>query len=83
MYSVRPSAVAGTFYPHLKRVLERDVRLFLNEAKPSIHTDVPKAIIVPHAGYVYSGPTAPLLMFAWRGSRRFAVCIAGLCTGCR
>ncbi|HUX89855.1 MAG TPA: AmmeMemoRadiSam system protein B [Gallionellaceae bacterium] len=58
MYSVRPSAVAGTFYPHLKQVLERDIGLFFSEAKPSIHTDIPKAIIVPHAGYVYSGPTA-------------------------
>lgn len=58
MLNIRPSAVAGTFYPFNKQILERDVRLLLNEVKPITRLDVPKAVIVPHAGYIYSGPTA-------------------------
>ena len=58
MLNVRPSAIAGTFYPYPKQVLAGDVNAMLDVAKPAIRTDAPKAIIVPHAGYVYSGPTA-------------------------
>jgi len=58
MLSIRPSAVAGTFYPFPKQELESDVHEMLGVVKPDTHADVPKAIIVPHAGYVYSGPTA-------------------------
>ena len=57
MHDVRPAAVAGTFYPGTPARLARDVRGFLAEARPSRST-VPKALIVPHAGYVYSGSIA-------------------------
>lgn len=54
--STRPPAVAGTFYPADRAVLERTVRGHLAQAwRPGGH---PKAVIVPHAGYVYSGPVA-------------------------
>ncbi len=58
MTSIRPSAVAGTFYPYLKQVLEDEVYDMLAAAKPAAQSDAPKAIIVPHAGYIYSGPIA-------------------------
>jgi len=54
---VRPPAVAGTFYPGSARELERQVRELLSAA-PARTDPPPKALIVPHAGYVYSGPVA-------------------------
>jgi len=52
----RAPAVAGTFYPADPQVLERTVRDHLAGAWRS--GGRPKAIIAPHAGYVYSGPVA-------------------------
>jgi AmmeMemoRadiSam system protein B len=54
--SVRPAAVAGLFYPGDSKSLARDVQSMLASAKAP--GAVPKAIIAPHAGYVYSGPVA-------------------------
>ena len=53
---VRPPAVAGMFYTGDAQALASEVATMLAEAHPSaIH---PKAVIVPHAGYIYSGPIA-------------------------
>jgi AmmeMemoRadiSam system protein B len=57
----RPAAVAGMFYPAETAALERAVARLLASAPPA--NEVPKAIIAPHAGYQYSGPTAA---FAYR-----------------
>jgi AmmeMemoRadiSam system protein B len=56
---VRPPAVAGAFYPGDARVLAGTVERLLAEAssRPEISAP-PRALIVPHAGYVYSGPIA-------------------------
>lgn len=56
MRHVRPPAVAGLFYPGRADVLERTVRELLAAAPDD--GDAPKALIAPHAGYVYSGPVA-------------------------
>ena len=56
MQNIRSPAVAGTFYPAEPAILARDVRAMLAAAKPCEYS--PKAMIVPHAGYVYSGPIA-------------------------
>lgn len=53
----RKPAVAGLFYPAEAEELRETVRRFLADAHPS-EGSAPKAIIVPHAGYVYSGPIA-------------------------
>jgi AmmeMemoRadiSam system protein B len=53
--NVREPAVAGMFYPADPGGLRRMIEGFLAEAKPGPH---PKAIIAPHAGYIYSGPIA-------------------------
>jgi hypothetical protein len=57
---VRPAAVAGMFYPGAPQALASAVSVYLAEGAPEPGTDVtaPKALIVPHAGYVYSGPVA-------------------------
>jgi len=52
--AVRPAAVAGTFYPAEPRRLESTVRDLLARAVPPRGTR-PVALIVPHAGYAYSG----------------------------
>jgi len=55
----RPPAVAGSFYPFAADELRRDVESYLGTVQPVPDGDpLPKAVIVPHAGYVYSGPIA-------------------------
>lgn len=56
--SVRPPAVAGQFYAADAATLRADVRRLLDEAAPRDRRPAPKALIVPHAGYMYSGPVA-------------------------
>jgi len=70
MTSIRPSAVAGTFYPYPKQVLESEVCGMLEAAKPATHSVAPKAIIVPHAGYIYSGQTAAIAYARLSASRK-------------
>ncbi len=55
--STRPAAVAGLFYPADAAALRGSVdQLLAGAAAPG--TRRPRALLVPHAGYVYSGPTA-------------------------
>ena len=56
--SVRPPAVAGFFYPADAGALARAVDGYLSGVGDPKQTPAPKAIIVPHAGYVYSAPVA-------------------------
>jgi len=53
----RPAAVAGTFYPDAPDQLRAAISRYLNDAKSS-GAKAPKALIAPHAGYMYSGPIA-------------------------
>lgn len=56
---VRHAAVAGYFYPADPGALDHLLASLLTEATPrDRHPVPPKAIIVPHAGYIYSGPVA-------------------------
>jgi AmmeMemoRadiSam system protein B len=59
--TAREPAVAGLFYPAGTEALEHTVTALLDAAPES--DQEAKAIIVPHAGYPYSGPTAA---FAYR-----------------
>ncbi len=54
--TVRTPAVAGMFYPGEANELRHTIREFLQKVEAT--SPVPKAIIAPHAGYVYSGPIA-------------------------
>ncbi|MDH4230205.1 MAG: AmmeMemoRadiSam system protein B [Nitrospirota bacterium] len=81
MNRVRPAAVAGVFYPGDRVTLEAGVRRLLADAvvasspqglpqelpQAPLKGAAPKALIVPHAGYIYSGPVA---------ARAFS-CVAG------
>ena len=59
MRDVRLAAVAGMFYPGSRAELAAIVRECLAQAAPAPGlAGRPKALIVPHAGYVYSGPIA-------------------------
>ncbi|MHB8908131.1 MAG: AmmeMemoRadiSam system protein B [Syntrophales bacterium] len=51
---VRPPAVAGKFYPESASILRLAIEKFMQDALPA-QAKEPFAIIVPHAGYIYSG----------------------------
>jgi len=69
---IRPAAVAGLFYPADASQLRSSVKTLLEQAGSpravafaqnaaeamAVEASPPKALIVPHAGYVYSGPVA-------------------------
>lgn len=54
--AIRPAAVAGLFYAADPAVLRRSIESLLDENPAT--GPVPKAVIAPHAGYIYSGPIA-------------------------
>ena len=58
MTGVREPAVAGKFYPDDPEELKRMINGYLNEASVTEIKGTLKGLIVPHAGYVYSGPVA-------------------------
>ena len=56
---MRPPTVAGMFYPADRGALGAAIqRSFDGAARPRVGAPTPSAIVVPHAGYVYSGPVA-------------------------
>jgi AmmeMemoRadiSam system protein B len=58
-FPVRAPAVAGMFYPGESRELAQALTDMLGAAAHDApERAVPKAIIAPHAGYIYSGPVA-------------------------
>lgn len=54
----RPSYVADMFYPGNPKMLKQAVLGYLEKATPPKIKGQLKAVIVPHAGYIYSGPVA-------------------------
>src|SRR3989338_6091332 len=52
---IREPAVAGSFYPANPDRLKKDLASMIFEAPRKIHA---KGIVVPHAGYIYSGKVA-------------------------
>ena len=75
MHSTRPAAVAGMFYPGDATTLGASIDQLLatSHSRPAVQ---PKVLIVPHAGYVYSGATAALAyaeLAPWRGTIRRVV----------
>lgn len=60
---IRQPAVAGSFYPAEPGVLAAEVDRYLTAGRARLanagaEVGKPKAIIAPHAGYIYSGPIA-------------------------
>ncbi len=58
MKTRRNPAVAGQFYPANPDKLVQDVDTYLKDVALTDTLSPPKALIVPHAGYLYSGPIA-------------------------
>jgi AmmeMemoRadiSam system protein B/AmmeMemoRadiSam system protein A len=54
--AIRPAALAGAWYPGDSDELQRTVESLLGAAKPV--DGAPIALVVPHAGYAYSGAVA-------------------------
>ena len=54
--SIRPPAVAGSFYPQNASQLNEMLEDYLTNS--AVNITPPKAIIAPHAGYIYSGQIA-------------------------
>jgi AmmeMemoRadiSam system protein B/AmmeMemoRadiSam system protein A len=52
--AIRPAAVAGQFYPESSSTLKLSIEKFLQDALPA-QAEEPTAIVVPHAGYIFSG----------------------------
>lgn len=72
MRLTRPPAVAGMFYPASPAGLATTVDELLAARHPALAVQ-PKALIVPHAGYIYSGATAAMAyatLTPWRSSIR-------------
>jgi MEMO1 family protein len=70
MLPVRPAAVAGMFYPGEARKLAAEVQALLGAAEDlAPRLAFPKALVVPHAGYIYSGPVAARAYEELRGAR--------------
>jgi AmmeMemoRadiSam system protein B len=57
MTRIREAAVAGSFYPADPGALRATVLRLLDQA-PAAEGPAPEALVVPHAGYIYSGPVA-------------------------
>ncbi|CAL1241536.1 AmmeMemoRadiSam system protein B [Candidatus Methylocalor cossyra] len=66
MSHVRHPAVAGLFYPRDGDELKGQVQGFLSRAADG--GGIPRAVIAPHAGYVYSGPVAASAYAPLRGA---------------
>ncbi len=67
--SIRPAAVAGLFYPRESGQLTQLLQEYLRQASVPEGSVRPRAIVTPHAGYVYSGSTAAV---AWASASPWA-----------
>jgi AmmeMemoRadiSam system protein B len=74
MTDVRQPVFAGSFYPADPRELRDEVRRYLGPApagpSPAGPSPIVRAIIAPHAGYVYSGPVAGSAYARLRGHEK-------------
>jgi predicted class III extradiol MEMO1 family dioxygenase len=74
---VRPSALAGRWYPGEPERLAAVVDDYLAAAAVSLEGEV-VAVMAPHAGYVYSGAVAGCAFATVRGGRPEVVAVVGL-----
>lgn len=74
---VRKPAVAGTFYPQEPERLRETVCQYMEESQVEPSPERVAAIVAPHAGYIYSGPTAGYAYARIRGKTPKRVIILG------
>jgi len=70
---IRRAAVAGLFYAGDAQTLSADVRRLLDDVPTASERAAPKALIVPHAGYIYSGSVAAHAYARLRDGRSSAI----------
>ncbi len=73
----RRAAAAGTFYPSDPGELAAQVDALLDEARPPGDVGEPLALVVPHAGYVFSGPVAATAYALLRGREISRIALLG------
>ncbi|MCM8775144.1 MAG: AmmeMemoRadiSam system protein B [Candidatus Omnitrophica bacterium] len=73
---IRKPVVSGQFYPASPEALKEQIRSFLTQAKSSPRPGI-KALVVPHAGYVYSGRIAAEAFNTVRGQSFDSVIVIG------
>ncbi|MEJ6001534.1 AmmeMemoRadiSam system protein B [Paucibacter soli] len=74
--ATRPAAVACSFYPARPEALARELDGYLDAVPAAQEAQPPKLLVVPHAGYRYSGPVAAhayALLRPWREQIRRVV----------
>jgi MEMO1 family protein len=69
--------VAGSFYPSRPPQLALVVDRLLAEARPPPEAPLPRALVVPHAGYTYTGPVAATAYARLRDDARRRVVAIG------
>ena len=67
---IREPAVAGRFYPGNPSKLLREIESYLSAPESLLDA---KAIVAPHAGYIYSGAVAGAVFSAVKLPRRFII----------
>ncbi len=65
--NIRPSPIAGSWYPENPQVLTQHLTQYLDQTQVSIPPGKLWGIVVPHAGYGYSGPVAAYAFKCLRG----------------
>ncbi|MBI2432313.1 MAG: AmmeMemoRadiSam system protein B [Candidatus Hydrogenedentes bacterium] len=73
----RHAAVAGQFYPARAAALRETVETYVKESGVDAAPERTLGILVPHAGYVYSGPTAGHAFARVRGKKVQRVVLLG------
>ncbi|MBW1682153.1 MAG: AmmeMemoRadiSam system protein B [Deltaproteobacteria bacterium] len=76
---VRRAVLAGSWYPANPESLSRQIRGFLSRAKNPRMEGTLKALVVPHAGYVYSGAVAAHAYALLQGRRYDRIILVGPC----
>lgn len=77
LQDVRPSVLAGTWYPGTSDTLTKSIEGYLSRVKaPRLNGKI-KAVIVPHAGHIYSGQVAAHVYRLLEGSQFRRVILVG------
>lgn len=74
---VRPSAVAGSWYPGEPAAIRAEVDRYLEGVSPTVLPGPLVALIAPHAGLRYSGPVAAHAYATLRGRERLTAVLVG------
>ena len=61
-YPLRKPAVAGRFYPSDPLRLRRDIQQMMDDVPFAGEVQTPRALLLPHAGYLYSGPVVAAVL---------------------